>query len=148
MDLLSGIRPVIYEALENVKDTFFQVPCAYKLAGQDAVSDWMEDLDRDGGKTYTDYTLNVLLEQGDKQLQESQSGVLDENEAQITVFVSDLVALGLWSVSSGTHILSAEQDYFFVKSERYRVTNIKMDGFFESAPQLVVITGVKVIASA
>ena len=148
MDLLDGIRPIIYAALEDVKDTFFKVPCAYSLAGPDAINDFMEDLDREGGKSYTTYMLNVLLEQGNKQLQETQAGVLDENEAQITVFVSDLIELQLWSIPAATHLLKTEQDYFSVKDEKYRVTNIKMDGFFEETPRLVIITGTKTITAA
>lgn len=150
MDLLNGIRPTIYAALEDVKDTFFQVPCIYSLAGQAAISNFMEDLDNEGGKSYTEYTFNTLFEDSGTfektRLKESQSGVLDENEVRVTVFVSTLTALSLWV--GNTHILKSTEDYFTVKGVQYRVENIYMDGFFDENPQLVVIIGTKIITAA
>lgn len=145
MDLLNGVRPTIYAALENVKDTFFQVPIIIHSAVIGGVNRFMEDMDTTQGKEYSDITITAGLVEfpSDKQT-DTTAGTLDNTSIKVTLFVNDLQANGLWDNTNNTTAIRAEESYFTVQGQKYRVRDIQTDAYFEQTPTLVYLLGEKI----
>ena len=145
MDLLAGVRPTIYAALEDVKDTFLQVSVVIHSPNIGGVNRFMEDMDTVEGKKYTDITLEkCMLEFGSNEKQtDTTAGTLDETQVKVTVFVNDLQAASLWDNTNNTPAIRTEEAYFTTQGQRYRVRNVVTDAYFETLPTLVYIVGEK-----
>ena len=144
MDLLNGVRPTIYAALENVKDTFFQVPIIIHSAVIGGVNRYMEDMDTVQGKEYNDVTIAASLIEfpNDKQT-DTTAGTFDNTGIKVTIFVNTLQENGLWDNTNNTTAIRAEEAYFTVQGQKYRVRDIQTDAYFEQTPTLVYLFGEK-----
>lgn len=122
-------------AIQSVTDTFFLTPITYKLA----ISTF-DRFEEDRKATYTDYALKGLEEYKAADMKEEIVGSKDFNDVKITFNIDDLIVKSLITAEFG-HKFTVEKDYFILKSQTYRVTDIHFDGPLSSKSCLVIMYG-------
>jgi hypothetical protein len=137
MSLLSEADDrAIRDAVKLTTDTFMVSPVTYKKSGG-ALDEWEEDKE---AEEFTDINLLALEEYKPEDVKEGLEGNLDLNDVKLTLNVEDLEALDLIEANY-KHKFTAEADYFELKGQLYRVTDIYYDGPLSDKPVLLIITG-------
>lgn len=130
---------VIRDAVKLTTDTFMRSDVAYKQSSG-ALDRWEEDKSAETFITHNFKALEEYPKLSTNAVNEDVNGNLDLNEVRLTVNLEDLEDMGLIDADY-KHMFTAETDYFTLKGQLYRVTDIYTDGPLSEKPVLLIITG-------
>lgn len=129
----------IRNAVKLATDTFMVSPVAYKRSTGD-LDMWEEDRSTETFITHNLSGLESYPKNDSNKVKEAREGNLDLNDVELTFNLEDLEALDLIDAQY-KHKFTAEADYFVLKGQTYRVTDIRYDGALSAKPVLLIISG-------
>lgn len=128
----------IRDAIKLVTDTFMVTPILYHFAGT-RFDRWNEDQNE---QSYFSIELNALVEYGQTlELKPNLQGTEDNLDIKLTFNLEDLESKNLITSDfkwKGNQI----KDYFSVKGQLYRITDLYYDGPLDSKDVLLIVEGV------
>ena len=131
-------RRQIRDAIKLVTDTFMVTPILYHFAGS-RFDRWNEDQTE---QSYFSIELNALVEYGQTlELKPNLQGTEDNLDIKLTFNLEDLESKNLIT-SDFKWKGNQTKDYFSVKGQLYRISDLYYDGPLDSKDVLLIVEGI------